>query len=201
MSKLDRWGNSPGGLISHLFEATQKMSELLLQIQKQSGKRTDLETSLPNGNEVRTKTEIVSDMGMSSKQVSQYQQMAQNPDAVQAAIQKAIDNGDVVSRNQVMKEIRSVKDELKRQLAEKDRRIFELAIISSSQLFGLDNLTNVNPSNFENSLKKYLFWELFFYGEFLYKIFTYSFCVSTRARAHACVDIPGVVVPFTFNTE
>lgn len=42
-------------------------------------------------------------MGMTSQQVSQYQQMAQNPEAVQTAIQKAIENGDVVSRSQVMK--------------------------------------------------------------------------------------------------
>lgn len=111
-------------------EAAQKMGELLLQIQKQSGKRTDLETSTTGIAEVKTKSEITSDMGMTRNQVNQYQQMAQNPDAVQAAIQKAIENGDVVSRNQVMKEIRSAKAEaraeLERQLAEKNRRISEL---------------------------------------------------------------------------
>lgn len=51
-------------------------------------------------------------MGMTTQQVSQYQQMALHPDQVQAAIQKAIENGDVVSRSQVMKEIRSLKEEL-----------------------------------------------------------------------------------------
>lgn len=102
-------------------EAAQKMGELLLQIQTAQGKRTDL-TSVTNDTEVKTKTQITQEMGMSHKQVLDYQQMAQNPEAVQAAIAKAIENGDVVSRNQVMKEIRAIKAEI----AEKDRRIAEL---------------------------------------------------------------------------
>lgn len=103
-------------------EAAQKMGELLLQIQKSSGARTDLKTSSNNHEEVKTKTEITSEMGMSKDQVSQYQQMALNPEAVQTAIQKAIERGDVVSRSQVMKEIRAIKE----QLAEKDKKIAEL---------------------------------------------------------------------------
>ena len=63
-------------------EAGQKMGELLLQIQKQSGARTDLQTSSNNHEEVKTKTAITSEMGMTKDQVSQYQQMAQNPEAV-----------------------------------------------------------------------------------------------------------------------
>lgn len=103
-------------------EAAQKMGELLYQIQKQSGLRTDLRTSSNNVEEVKTKTEIITEMGMTKDQVSQYQQMAQNPEAVQAAIQKAIERGDVVSRSQVMKEINAIKE----QLAKKDKKISEL---------------------------------------------------------------------------
>lgn len=102
-------------------EAAQKMGELLLQIQKQSGNQYT-NASSSNIEKAKTKTEITSEMGMSKDQVSQYQQMAQNPEAVQAAIQKAIENGDVVSRSQVMKEIRSIKE----QLLEKERKISEL---------------------------------------------------------------------------
>lgn len=88
-------------------EAAQKMGELLLQIQKHQGNSSrDIE-------EYKTKTEVTSEMGMTKDQVSQYQQMAQNPEAVQAAIQKAIENGDVVSRSQVMKEIREMKEKIK----------------------------------------------------------------------------------------
>ena len=103
-------------------EAAQKMGELLLQIQKQSGGVNQYNKDDFSRNGEKTKTEITSEMGMTKDQVSQYQQMAQNPEAVQAAIQKAIERGDVVSRSQVMKEIRSIKD----QLAEKERKITEL---------------------------------------------------------------------------
>lgn len=102
-------------------EAAQKMGELLLQIQKQSGRPKENNFSTYD-EKLKTKGEITAEMGMTPNQVSQYQQMAQNPEAVQAAIAKAIENGDVVSRNQVMKEIRAIKAEI----AEKDRRIAEL---------------------------------------------------------------------------
>ena len=93
-------------------EAAQKMGELLLQIQKQNGNQYT-SASPTDAEKQKTKTEITSEMGMTSQQVSQYQQMAQNPEAVQAAIQKAIENGDVVSRSQVMKEIREMKEKIK----------------------------------------------------------------------------------------
>lgn len=98
-------------------EAAQKMGELLLQIQKQSGgdhgnQYTGGKIS-PGVDFGKGKMQTVADMGMSQRQVEQYQQMAQNPKAVQVAIQKAIENGDVVSRSQVMKEIKALKDELK----------------------------------------------------------------------------------------
>ena len=88
-------------------EAAQKMGELLLQIQTAQGKRTDLTLS-----GARTKSQRLEEMGMTRQLSNEYEQMAQNPDAVQTAIQKAIENGDVVSRSQVMKEIRALKEEL-----------------------------------------------------------------------------------------
>ena len=93
-------------------EAAQKMGELLLQIEKRSGRRTDI-TSSTHIDEVKTKTEITSEMGMTANQVSEYQRMAQNPEAVQAAIDKAIERGDVVSRSQVMREIKALKEHIK----------------------------------------------------------------------------------------
>lgn len=94
-------------------DAARQLGLLLMNIQTAPGRRTDIETSILKGNEVKTKTEITSEMGLSSKQVFQYQQMAQNPEAVQAAIQKAIENGDVVSRTAVMKQIQKAKEEAK----------------------------------------------------------------------------------------
>ena len=88
-------------------EAGQRMGELLLQIQTAQGKRTDLTSS-----EDRTKSQRLEETGLTRQRGNEYEQMAQNPEAVQAAIQKAIENGDVVSRSQVMKEIRALKEEL-----------------------------------------------------------------------------------------
>lgn len=89
--------------------AQQKVGELLLQIQKDTSFHGNQHKEVnPHHTETpKTKGEITAEMGMTSQQVSQYQQMAQNPEAVQTAIEKARESGDVVSRNQVMKEIRN----------------------------------------------------------------------------------------------
>ncbi len=107
-------------LANALIAAEQRIGEILLAIPKASGRYAESE------NRPVSKNTVIKDMGYSKDEAFQYQQMAQNPEAVKVAVQKAIDNGDVVSRNQVMKEIRSAKAELERQLAEKDKRISEL---------------------------------------------------------------------------
>lgn len=106
-----------------VVEAGAKLGELLLAIPK----------AIPNNNPnyefhgtrkiVQTKTEITQELGLNRNQVSQYQQMAQNPEAVQKAIDDAIARGDVVSRSQVMKEI----DAIKRQLADEQEKTKTLA--------------------------------------------------------------------------
>ena len=47
-------------------------------------------------------------MGLTQKQAERFQQMAQNPDAVQAAMTKAREAGDVVSQAQIISEIQQV---------------------------------------------------------------------------------------------
>ena len=110
-------------------EAAQKMGELLLQIQKQQGQRTDLTS--PTKAE-KSKTEITKEMGMTSQQVSQYQQMAQNPQAVEIAKQKARENDDIVSRSQVMKEIAEEKKRAKA-LEDENRRLREAVSLTGSE--------------------------------------------------------------------
>ena len=48
-------------------------------------------------------------MGLTQKQAERFQQMAQNPDAVQAAMAKAREAGDVVSQAQIISEIQQAK--------------------------------------------------------------------------------------------
>ena len=97
-------------------EAAQKMGELLLEIPKAtannnpSGKAST--QNHPTMNLGKSKSEVTSEMGMNRNQVSQFQQMALNPEAVKIAVQKAIEKGDVVSRSQVMKEISAMKKQL-----------------------------------------------------------------------------------------
>lgn len=93
------------------LEAGQKMGELLLQIETAQGRRSDLGTSVPGGKEVKTKAQITEAMGISPKQVNQYQQMALNPEAIKMAVQAAIERGDVVSKAEVMRQIRELKKE------------------------------------------------------------------------------------------
>lgn len=59
------------------------MGELLLTIQKQHGNQyTSATSSDIEKAKTKTKTEITSEMGMTRNQVSQYQQMADNPEVV-----------------------------------------------------------------------------------------------------------------------
>ena len=105
-------------------EAGQRMGELLLQIPKQSGARTDLQTSSIVVEEVKTKSQITAEIGLTKDQVSEYQQMAQNPQAVKTAKQKARDNQDIVSRSQVMKEIAEEKKRAK-ELEDENKKLRE----------------------------------------------------------------------------
>lgn len=98
-------------------EAAQKMGELLLQIQKRQGQRSDITSS-----ETRTKSEQLESIGVSRQRGNEYEQIALHPEAIKIAVQKAIENGDVVSRNQVMKEIKALKEELRK---EKEKKAME----------------------------------------------------------------------------
>ena len=93
-------------------EAAQKMGELLLEIPKATPNNNQFHEILPTTKFVKSKSEITAEMGVTKDQVSQFQQMALNPEAVKMAVQKAIEKGDVVSRSQVMKEISAMKKQL-----------------------------------------------------------------------------------------
>ena len=95
-----------------LIAAEQKIGELLLSIPTASGKRTDLATSSDRKEEVKTKTETVKEMGYSKNDVSDYQQMAQNPEVVQKVIDEAMERGEVVTKASVMREIKFYKDRI-----------------------------------------------------------------------------------------
>lgn len=108
-----------------LFAAEQKIGQLLLSIPKQSGMRTDIETSSTGVEKVKTKTETISEMGYSKDEASRYQQMAKNPDVVQKVLDDAVANGTIASISQLNKALKE-NNQLKRELADRDRKIKEL---------------------------------------------------------------------------
>ena len=98
-------------LANALIAAEQRIGELLLNLPKQSGLRTDLETSSTQVEKVKTKGETIKDMGYSKDEASDYQQMAKNPDIVRKVIEDATAAGEVVTKSAVMKQIQKAKEE------------------------------------------------------------------------------------------
>lgn len=99
---------------SALIAAETRIGEILLSIPKQSGKRTDLETSSNHSEEVMTKAETVEQMGYTRHEVSDYQRMAQNQAVVNLVLEQAEREGRVVSHAEVMKQIKAKDVEIKR---------------------------------------------------------------------------------------
>lgn len=89
-----------------------RIGELLAQIPKTPGKRTDIETSItssPAIEEVKTKAEVIKDLGFSKDQVSDYQALAKNPEIVEQVLREAKESGKVVSMAEMQRKIKEAK--------------------------------------------------------------------------------------------
>ena len=106
-----------------VIAAEQRIGELLLAIPKQSGKRTDIETSVERSTEVKTKSETIKDMGYGETEAKDYQQMAKHPEVVQMVIDNAIANGDVVTKASVMREIKFYKNRIAKLQEEQKKEV------------------------------------------------------------------------------
>ena len=99
-----------------LIAAEQRIGELLLTIPKAQGFASTIQD---NGvQNVKTKTEAVKEMGYSEREAKDYQQMAKNPEIVQKVIDEAIANGEVVTKTQVLKEIKAERDKIKAEMTD-----------------------------------------------------------------------------------
>lgn len=96
-----------------LIAAEQRIGELLLAIPKQSGARTDLGTSAERTDEVKSKSEVIAEMGYERHDAHDYQQMAKHPEVVRKVIADALENGEIVTKASVMREIKFYKDRIK----------------------------------------------------------------------------------------
>lgn len=108
-----------------LIAAEQRIGELLLAIPSAAGRRTDLETSSKQVEKVKTKSETIKEMGYSKDEASNYQQMAKHPEVVQRVIEDALANGEVVTKSQVLKEIKAAKEQAKQEIDSDNRKMQE----------------------------------------------------------------------------
>lgn len=107
-----------------LIAAEQRIGELLLAMPTAQGLRKDI-TSATRSDEVKTKSETISEMGYDRHEASDYQQMAKYPEVVQKVIEEALANGEIVTKTQVLKEIKAVKDQAKKEAEDNSRHIKE----------------------------------------------------------------------------
>ena len=95
-----------------VIAAEQRIGELLLAIPKQSGGVNQYNKEEKSTRVEKTKSEIEKEMGYSKDEASDYQQMAKHPEVVKKVIQDAMDNGEIVTKASVMREIKFYKDRI-----------------------------------------------------------------------------------------
>ena len=97
-----------------------RMGEMLREIPKAQGQRSDLEprsTSAP-----KSKAETIADIGISRDTAKRYQQMAAHPEIVEQAIAEARANDDIVSRAAVLRKIKEIRKQEQRKEREERKR-------------------------------------------------------------------------------
>jgi DNA repair exonuclease SbcCD ATPase subunit len=107
-----------------LIAAEQRIGELLLAIPKATGNQYTSASS-PLGEKAKTKSETAAEMGYSRKNVDEFQQMAKHPEVVQRVIEDALANGEVVTKSQVLKEIKAAKEQAKQEIDSDNRKMQE----------------------------------------------------------------------------
>lgn len=99
-----------------LLDAEVKLGDLLKQIPKASGKRTDLQPIdttvdksqieeikiIANVDSRKPKHEVIKDLGFSTKQAERFETLADNKDLVEVVKQEARENDDIPTRSRVL---------------------------------------------------------------------------------------------------
>lgn len=113
-------------LSNAVIAAEQRIGELLLEIPKAQGFASAIrDNDVPNA---KTKTETIKEMGYGAREAKDYQQMAKHPEVVKKVIQDAMDNGEIVTKASVMREIKFYKDRIKA-LEEREPEVVEREVI------------------------------------------------------------------------
>ncbi len=115
-------------LSNAVIAAEQRIGELLLAIPKQSGGVNQYNKEEKAERAVKTKAETIAEQGYGRHEAQDYQQMAKHPEVVKKVIQDAMDNGEIVTKASVMREIKFYKDRIKA-LEEREPEVVEREVI------------------------------------------------------------------------
>lgn len=96
-----------------VIAAEQRIGELLLAIPKQSGGVNQYNKEEKAERMAKTKAKAIAEQGYGRHEAQDYQQMAKHPEVVKKVIQDAMDNGEIVTKASVMREIKFYKDRIK----------------------------------------------------------------------------------------
>ena len=92
-------------LAEALLDAETRIGDLLKQLPKQPGKRTDLkpiDSSVVRLNEQKPKHEVITDLGFSQKQAERFETLGSNKDLVEQVKAEARENDDIPTRTRVL---------------------------------------------------------------------------------------------------
>lgn len=112
-----------------LIAAERRIGEITRAIPKQSGGINQYNKEENSTRVEKSKSEIIAEMGYSKDEISDYQRMAKNPEIVDRVIKDKLAAGEIVTRSDVMREIKAHDRELRQkdtELKKKDSQIEKL---------------------------------------------------------------------------
>ena len=86
-----------------------RMGEMLKEIPKAPGVRTDLQPIRTDADRFKPKAQVLKELNIKQDTAERFQQMAEHPELVKQAIAEAREHDDIVSRAAVLKKIKAAK--------------------------------------------------------------------------------------------
>ena len=151
-----------------LIAAEKRIGEITRAIPKQSGGINQYNKEENSTRVEKSKSEIIAEMGYSKDEISDYQRMAKHPEIVNEVIEAKLAAGEIVTRADVMKQIKAHDKELKKkdaQLQQKDSKINELKSKISLLEKTLSNITDYDNNPSESAEIQHLRNELAIYKQ------------------------------------
>ena len=150
-----------------VITAEQRIGEILKEMPKGSGgdRRSD-DFKLRGASNFETKSEAIAEMGYSKDEASDYQRMAKNPEVVDQVVKDKLAAGELVTRSDVMRQIKAHDKELRQkdtELKKKDSQIEKLKSKISDLEKTLSNITDYDSNPGESAEVEYLRSELAIY--------------------------------------